>query len=264
MSSTKGPLAGKVYIVTGSSAGIGEATVLALASEGASVVVNYSRSQEPAEDVARRCIAAGGDAIAVRADVSDDAQCIALTQAALTKWGRIDGLVNNAGYTKFVTSNNLAGLSAADFQAIYGVNVVGPFQMVRACEQALRATKGAVVNVSSIAGQDALGSCVAYAASKGALNTLTLALARALGPDVRVNAVLPGFIEGGWLKAGLGASYEASHRAYRSASALEAALAPEDIAANIVWLLRSPKVTAQLLRVDAGKNVGRTPGSKPL
>jgi 3-oxoacyl-[acyl-carrier protein] reductase len=132
--------------------------------------------------------------------------------------------------------------------------------MVRACESALRASGGAVVNVSSIAGQEGQGSCIAYAASKGALNTLTVSLARVLGPQARVNAVLPGFIETGWLQSGLGDAYEASRQAYKDSAALGEVLTPQDIADSIVWLLSATKVTGQLLRVDGGRQVGRLQG----
>lgn len=253
----------KVCIITGSSAGVGAATALSLARQGAAVVVNYSRSAGPAEAVAAQCREAGAEVLVVRADVSSDADCQALAKAALDKWGRIDVLVNNAGTTKFVATQNLAGLSAEDFHSIYAVNTIGVFQMARACEKALRASRGAIVNVSSIAGQDAVGSCIAYMASKGALNTLTIALARALGPEVRVNAVLPGFIETEWLRNGLGASYDAAHNGYRAQSALEAVMSADDVAEVIIALAGTAKVTGQLVRVDAGKGVGRA-SSKPV
>src|SRR5581483_5584488 len=179
----------QVYVVTGSSSGVGAATARALASRGAGVVINFSKQSAPAEDVAQACTAAGGDAVVVRGDVADDGDCRRLASAALQRWGRIDGLVNNAGTTKFAAMGDLDALSADDFQRIYAVNLVGAYQMVRACTPGLRAARGAVVNVSSIAGSMGIGSSHAYAASKGALNALTLALARALGPDIRVNAV---------------------------------------------------------------------------
>jgi 3-oxoacyl-[acyl-carrier protein] reductase len=134
------------------------------------------------------------------------------------------------------------------------------FQMVRACEDALRASRGGVVNISSIAGQEGQGSSMAYAASKGALNTLTVSLARVMGPEARVNAVLPGFIETGWLQAGLGEAYEASRQAYKDSAALAEVLTPEDVAESIVYLLGATKVTGQLLRVDGGRAVGRLQG----
>ena len=251
---------GRSAIVTGSSSGIGAATALMLAQRGASVLVNCSRSTEAAERVAAQCREAGSDAFVVSANVGDDADCQRLAQAALDRFGRIDMLVNNAGTTKFVAARNLAGLSAQDFHDIYSVNTIGPFQMVRACEQALRDARGAVVNVSSIAGQEGAGSSIAYAASKGALNTMTVSLARVMGPEVRVNAVLPGFIAAEWLQAGLGESYEKGVKAYKDTAALGEVMSPEDIADAIVWLLSSDKVTGQLLRVDAGRAVGRLPG----
>lgn len=252
-------LKGKSAIVTGSSSGVGAATALMLARRGASVLVNCSKSTEAAEAVAAQCRAAGGDAIVVSANVGDDADCRRLADAAMSRWGRIDYLVNNAGTTKFVGPQNLAGLSAQDFHDIYAVNTIGVFQMVRACEAPLRAANGAVVNVSSIAGQEGFGSSIAYAASKGALNTLTIALARVMGTEVRVNAVLPGFIETGWLKAGLGANYDTARKAYTDTAALGEVLTPEDVADSIVWLLGATKVTGQLLRIDGGRQVGRLP-----
>ncbi|MCG6951515.1 MAG: SDR family NAD(P)-dependent oxidoreductase, partial [Betaproteobacteria bacterium] len=122
-------MAERVIIVTGSSSGIGEAVALEMARRGWRVVVNYSKSVAQAESVAQACKAAGGEAIAVRANVAEDAECRALVQAALDKWGRLDALVNNAGTTKFVLHADLDGISADDFQRIYATNVIGPFQM---------------------------------------------------------------------------------------------------------------------------------------
>jgi 3-oxoacyl-[acyl-carrier protein] reductase len=196
----QGDLAGKVAIVTGSATGIGAAVALGLARRGANVVVNYTRSEAEARDTAAQVEKAGAKALLVQADVATDADCRKLASAAMEAWGRIDILVNNAGTTKFVTNHaDLDGLNAEDFTRIYAVNVVGPFQMIRACLPHLRATNsGSVVNVSSIAGVLGIGSSVAYAASKGALNTMTLSLARALAPEVRVNSVCPGFVDTNW------------------------------------------------------------------
>ena len=230
---------GKCAIVTGSSSGVGAATALELARRGASVLINCSKSTGPAEAVAAQCREAGVDAFVVSANVADDADCIRLAQAAKARWGRLDFLVNNAGTTKFVAAQKLSGLSAQDFHDIYSVNTIGVFQMVRACEDLLRAARGAVVNVSSIAGQEGQGSSIAYAAS---------------------NALLPGFIETGWLAAGLGAAYETSRQSYKDTAALGEVLTPEDCADAIVYLLGATKVPGQLLRVDGGRSVGRLPG----
>jgi 3-oxoacyl-[acyl-carrier protein] reductase len=246
----------KVFIVTGSSSGVGAATALSLARLGWRVAINFSKSAAAAEETAQACIRAGGEAITVRADVAQDADCRSLARAALEKWGRLDGLVNNAGTTRFASMRELDALSAEDFQRIYSVNVIAAYQMIRACEAALREAKGAVVNVSSIAGTMGLGSSVAYACSKGALNTLTLALARSLGPDIRVNAVLPGFIETRWLKEGLGDKYAQAREGYSRQSALATVLTPEDVAACIVALLQATKITGQLQTIDAGRGLG--------
>ena len=247
-----------VCIVTGSAAGIGAACAERLASKGARVAINYTKSAREAQEVAATCQGSGGQAIVVRADVSSDDDCRRLAQAVLDKWGRIDGLVNNAGTTKFVPHGDLAALDAADFQRIFGVNVIGPFQMVRAVAPAMqRQGGGAIVNVSSIAGLTGMGSSVAYAASKGALNTMTLSLARALGPAIRVNGVCPGFVETRWLTSGLGAEYEARKKNYEAITPLKATVLPEDVADAVVWLLEGAgKVTGELITVDSGVHLG--------
>src|SRR5579871_865012 len=193
-------LKGKTAIVTGSATGIGSAVAIGLANRGANVVVNYTRSKQEAEETAEKARKCGVEVRLVQADVASDEDCRKLAQAAQDAWGRIDILVNNSGTTKFVTNHaDLDSLSAEDFTRIYSVNVIGPFQMIRACIAGLKANKdGAVVNVSSIAGVAGIGSSVAYAASKGALNTMTYSLARALAPDVRVNAVCPGYVDTPW------------------------------------------------------------------
>ena len=247
-----------VCIVTGSAAGIGAACAARLASKGARVAINYTKSASEAQEAAAVCQAAGGQAMVVQADVSSDDDCRRLAQAVLDKWGRIDGLVNNAGTTKFVPHGDLAALDAADFQRIFGVNVIGPFQMVRAVATAMqRQGAGSIVNVSSIAGLTGMGSSVAYAASKGALNTMTLSLARALGPAIRVNAVCPGFVETRWLTSGLGAEYEARKKNYEAITPLKATVLPEDVADAVVWLLEGAgKVTGELITVDSGVHLG--------
>jgi len=247
----------RIFVVTGSSSGVGAATALELARRGFSVVINYAKSAAGAEETAQACLRAGGEAVTVRADVAQDPDCRRLAAAAIDKWGRIDGLVNNAGTTKFASMRDLEALSAEDFQRIYSINLVGAYQMIRACEAPLRASRGAVVNVSSIAGTMGIGSSFAYACSKGALNTLTLALARALGPDIRVNAVLPGFTETRWLKEGLGDRYSQGRDSYADRSALRTTMTPEEVAASIVALLESKKITGQLLTIDAGFGIGR-------
>ncbi|HEY5635626.1 MAG TPA: SDR family oxidoreductase [Burkholderiales bacterium] len=242
----------KVVIVTGGSSGIGEACAREFARRGWRVVVNYSRSTAPAEKVAREC----GEAIAVKADVADDAQCRALVKAALDKWGRLDALVNNAGTTRFVVHADLEGLSAADFQAIYATNVIGPFQMCRAAAAELKKARGAVVNISSLASMLGTGSSVAYAASKSALNTVSMSLARSLAPEVRVNVVAPGFVETPWLVSGYGERYPKIRESYEAIAPLRQVAMPADVAATVAYLVESaPNVTGQILYVDSGVHV---------
>ena len=243
----------KVAIITGSASGIGAATAIELSRRGFSVLINYSKSKDRAEKVAAKC----KDSILVQADVSEDAQCRKLVQAAQDKWGRIDALVNNAGTTKFVKHADLDGLSADDFLRIYRLNVVGPFQMARACAPALKAAKGAVVNVSSVAALLGTGSSMAYAASKAALNSLTYSLARVLGPEIRVNAVCPGFVDTPWQSNALGAagaSKAAEH--YSGMVPLKDYARPEDIADAIVWLVEGARqVTGETIFIDGGMHI---------
>ena len=178
-------------------------------------------------------------------------------QAALDKWGRVDALVNNAGTTKFVKHGDLEGLSADDFLRIYRLNVVGPFQMARACAAALKAQKGAVVNVSSVAAKLGTGSSIAYAASKAALNAMTFSLARVLGPEVRVNAVCPGYVDTPWQHNALGmegANKAAAH--YSAMVPLKDFATPEDVAGTIVWLVEGARqVTGETIYVDGGMHI---------
>ena len=239
--------------MTGSASGIGAATAIELSKRGWNVVINYSKSEAEAKKVAAKC----KDAITVQADVGDDAQCKKLVQAAMDKWGRVDALVNNAGTTKFVKHTDLDGLSADDFLRIYRLNVVGPFQMARACAPALKANKGAVVNVSSVASLLGTGSSIAYGASKAALNSVTRSLARVLGPDVRVNAVLPGYVDTPWQHNALGmdkAKQAAEH--YSGMVPLKDYARPEDIAETIVWLIEGARqVTGETIFTDGGMHI---------
>ena len=249
----------KVCVVTGSSSGIGAATARLYAQRGWHVVINYSREAAPAEAVAAECLAlgqaAGAQVLVVQANVAEDADCRRLAAEVDARWGRCDVLVNNAGTTKFVAARKLDGLEAEDFQRIYAVNVVGAFQMIRALAPLLkRHPPGAVVNMSSIASLTGMGSSVAYAASKGALNTLSFALARALGPEIRVNAIAPGLVDTPWLKNGMGAErYAAGVTAYKARAALAEIITPEDVA-RAAWYLGvdATKTTGEVLSVDAG------------
>jgi 3-oxoacyl-[acyl-carrier protein] reductase len=250
----------KVCVVTGSSSGIGAASAILFAQRGWNVCVNYSKDPQPAEKVAAICKSHGADVLIERADVSDDAQCLQMAKRVKEHFGRCDTLVNNAGTTKFVDLKDLDGLDAADFQKIYAVNVIGPFQMTRAFAPLLRDNVGAaVVNVSSIAPLLGGGSSIAYIASKGALNALTLVLAKVLGPQIRVNVVAPGMVDSPWLRNGLGPErFEAMLRNYEAASALSTLVSPADVAETVYYLgAVASKTTGEVHLVDGGRRIGR-------
>lgn len=164
----------KVAVVTGSATGVGAATVLGLARRGYDVVINYTKSESEAAASAAACAEAGADTLLVRADVADDAACRSMVGAAVDRWGRIDALVNNAGRTSVASMAGWEGLDAQVFHDIYAVNLIGAFQMIRACAPQLKRARGAIVNVSSMAGSLGIGTSAPYIASKGALNALTL------------------------------------------------------------------------------------------
>jgi NAD(P)-dependent dehydrogenase (short-subunit alcohol dehydrogenase family) len=254
---------GLCAIVTGAASGLGAATATLLAKSGARIVINYSSSQKEAEATADLCRSAGGEAIVVQGDVSRDEDCRKIVAAA-EPWGRLDALINNAGTTKHVAHGNLDGLSAADFQLLFGVNTIGPFQMVRAARSLLEAAAkaagrpAAVVNVSSIAGINGGGSSIAYAASKGALNTMTYSLARALAPLIRVNTVCPGYIDTPWFTKGRGAEAAKQMRENVVAKVpLKVASSADDIAALVCFLAtpQSCNMTGELVRMDAGMHL---------
>ena len=247
-----------VAIVTGGSRGVGAATAKMLSKNGWNVIITCSSSIEEAEKVAKECSNETAQVIALQADVSNDLDCKATINKAIEKWNRIDALINNAGTTKFVWDHSdLNSLDAADFQHIYAVNVVGPFQMVKASkEHLLKSANPCVVNVSSIGGIKGIGSSLAYASSKGALNSMTLSMARNLGP-IRVNAVCPGFIEGEWLKKGMGPKmYEAVKLRVQTTTPLKKTCTPESVAEVIVNLIETSELmTGQLVTVDGGASL---------
>jgi 3-oxoacyl-[acyl-carrier protein] reductase len=244
----------KVALVTGGGVGTGRAVAIELARAGCRVAVNYSRSRDEAEATADEIRSLGAAAITVQADVADDAAVRAMVERTTKELGRLDVLVNNAGVTSFIAHADLEGVKEEDWNRIIGVNLKGPFYAVRAAAPALRAVHGAIVNVSSIAGVSGIGSSIPYCASKAALNIMTVALARALAPEIRVNAVAPGFIDTRWWKDRDG--YEAVKHFATERTPLKKVCQPEDVAAVVLGLLHSELVTGQVVVVDGGMTLG--------
>ncbi|MGC1442312.1 MAG: SDR family oxidoreductase, partial [Burkholderiaceae bacterium] len=228
-----------------------------MTAQGYDVLINYNKSKDEAEQTATACRELGGEPILVQGDVADDAACRAMVKAALDAWGRLDVLVNNAGMTAFLGRDKWDEIDRETFGRIFDVNLVGSFQMVRAAEAALKASNGSVVNVSSIAGSLGVGSSVPYIASKGALNSLTLHLARELAPEIRVNAVCPGLITSRWFADGVGEdNYQKIKAGYEKSVPLKRASTPEDVADAVVWLAgAAPTVTGELILLDGGKHL---------
>lgn len=259
-----GDFDGKIVLVTGGGTGLGKSIAVGAAKRGAkAVLVNYSKSAKEAEETADLIRQAGAETGAIKGDVAEEAGCRAIAEG-VAKYGRLDCLANNAGVTKHVPNHaDLDGLSKEDFLWIYSVNTVGPFQMIRAARPLLEAAgRASVLMTSSIAGVTGIGSSVAYAASKGALNTMTLSLARALAPKIRVNALCPGYIDTRWFVDQYG---EAQTQRIRDnvikSTPLQAASTPDDIADAGLFLLSdaSRHVTGETLLVDAGTHLGYAP-----
>ncbi len=248
-------IAGKVAVVTGSSSGVGRATAELLAELGAAVVVNYNRGAEAANEIVEGVTSRGGKAIAVQADVRSDADCRRLIQSAVDEFGALQILVNNAGMTHFIAHDDLEAVTDEVWDDIIGANLRGVFNCSRAAAPHMRAAgEGAIVNVSSVAGAGGGGSCIPYAASKAGVNVITKSLARVLGPEIRINTIAPGFIEGRWLRGGLGeATYEAGRQRLSETAPLRGVATPETCADAIVALIeRNVFVTGHTVTVDGG------------
>lgn len=250
---------GKAAIVTGSSsAGIGGETAKLLARRGCNVIVNYATNAAGAADVVAACEAAGVAAFAVRGNVAKDEDCKRLVASAIERFGRLDVLVNNAATTKPIPQPRLDLLDAAEFERVFAVNVIGNFQMTRAAAEHLKKTgDAAIVNISSVGAFRASGSSIAYCASKGALNTMTISFARILAPTVRVNALCPGGLLGNWTSKILTKEgYEERVRKAKEEYPLGRAIMPADVAEAALWLIQgATNMTGECVRMDCGRHL---------
>jgi len=233
----------RVVLVTGSTSGIGLATARRFAEHGDTVVFNSARSAKAGEELAR----ATPGSIYLQANISEPGAGDRLIESVLEQCGRLDVLVNNAGTTKLIPHGDLAAADVGVWREIFEVNVFGTWQVCVAAVPALRESRGAIVNVSSVAGCRPVGSSIPYAASKAALNHLTSLLAKTLGPEVRVNAVAPGLVDTPWT-----ASFDAV-RAFVNANApLRRSGVPDDVVDAIVFLASASYVTGQVVADDGG------------
>jgi NAD(P)-dependent dehydrogenase (short-subunit alcohol dehydrogenase family) len=254
---------GKVAVITGASSddGIGAECAKMLASHGCNVVVNYATNKAGGEKVAAASKAAGADAIAVQGDVGKDEDCRRLVQAAIDKWGRLDVLINNAATTKPIPHRRFDLLNADEFERVFRVNLIGNYQMCRAAAPHLKASgDAAVVNISSVGAFRAGGSSMAYVSSKGALNTLTIAMARALAPEVRVNALCPGGMLGNWTRKILTEKqYQERLERSKTEFPLQRGIWPVDVARAALFLVEgATTMTGECIRMDCGQHLGET------
>ena len=239
-----GELSGKVAIVTGSSSGIGESTAHRLAELGANVVVNSSSSVEAGQKVVASLATKG---LYVQADISHKEQCQHLVDEAITTFGRLDILVNNAGWTTLVQHGDLDGLTDEIFDKTFKVNVYGTWWLTKAAIPHLRRSDdGNVVNITSIAGVRPVGSSMAYAMTKAALNHMTVLLAKSHGP-VRFNAVAPGLVQTPWTK-----DWGVMHDFVSKASPLKRSAYASDCSEAVLGIIRNPHMTGQVLVIDGG------------
>lgn len=251
--------------------GVGAATAKLLAKEGCNILINCFKNKDQAEQIITSCKAEGVDAKLFVADLSKPKNCEELAAIAKSTWGRADIVINCLGKTKSVSYENLSDLTVADFEEIFSINTFAPFFIAQAFQPLLRESgNGVIVNVSSAAGITGKGSSIPYAAAKGAENTLTLALAQALSPEVRVNAVCPSFIDSSWWEesfAGKEDKYKALVKSMQDSNLLKKTLKPIDVAKTIVGIIENPVMTGEIIRLDAGAHIGkanyRTENSEP-
>jgi len=243
----------RAALVTGSATGIGRAEAVALARAGYDVVVNFSRSPDEAKKTAAECESHGASTIVVGCDVADDAQVKSMVAEAEAAFGRLDVLCNNAGITSSAPFKDLDAIDIDEWDRVLAVNVRGIVQVTRACVPMLRASGGCIVNTASIVGLRPGPQPLAYSTSKAAVVSLTKTLALALGPDIRVNAVAPGWMEGDWMERMLGENYDRLMERRAKMTPLKRCVTADDVADTMMSLVeRNRFVTGEIIVVDGG------------
>jgi 3-oxoacyl-[acyl-carrier protein] reductase len=243
----------KAALVTGGATGIGRSAVLALARAGYDVAINFSSSEAAARETATEAHKLGPNTLLLKCDVSDEAAVRKMLATIKDKFGRLDVLINNAGTTAAWKPKDLETLSLEEWDRVFAVNVRGLFQVTRAATPLLKEAKGCVVNTASIVGLRPGPQPLPYAASKAAVVNLTKTLAWNLGPDIRVNAVAPGWMEGDWMKRMLKDNYEDLMGKRAKATPLKRVVTADDVAETIMTLVQSNRfVTGEIIVIDGG------------
>jgi 3-oxoacyl-[acyl-carrier protein] reductase len=250
-----------ILVGAGKLNGIGAATAELLASRGCRILLNTLKSRDQAEKVIAKCQKKGADIALFFGDVTSAETCQEMADFAKKKWGKVDIIVNCQGATKSAPYEKLDKLTSSDFTRLFAVNAVSPYLVVQAFQSLLRSSGNAVVvNVSSAAGITGKGSSIAYATAKGAENTLTLSLAQALSPEVRVNAVCPSFVDSSWWEEAFHDKkdkYDSLVKGMKSSNLLGKVLTPTDVARTILSIIENPVMTGEIIRLDAGAHVGK-------
>jgi 3-oxoacyl-[acyl-carrier protein] reductase len=243
----------KAALVTGGATGIGKSAVLALARAGYDVAINYSSSETAARETSREAQELGAKALLVKCDVSDEGGVRSMLDSINKTFGRLDVLINNAGTTAAWKTRDLDSLSLDEWDRVFAVNVRGLFQVTRAAAPLLRVNKGCVVNTASIVGVRPGPQPPPYAASKAAVVNLTKTLAWNLGPEIRVNAVAPGWTEGDWMKRMLKDKYEDLMGKRAKSTPLKRVVTADDVAQTMMSLIESNRfVTGEVIVIDGG------------
>jgi len=243
----------KAALVTGAATGIGRSAVLALARAGHDVIVNYSSSEKAARDTAAQAEKLGAKTLVVKCDVADEPAVRAMLSQIKERFGRLDVLINNAGTTASWKPKDLETLSLEEWDRVFAVNVRGLFQVTRAAVPMLKETKGCIVNTASIVGLRPGPQPLPYAASKAAVVNLTKTLAWNLGPEIRVNAVAPGWMEGDWMKRMLKDKYEDLMGKRAKATPLKRVVTADDVAETMMSLVEGNRfVTGEIIVIDGG------------
>jgi 3-oxoacyl-[acyl-carrier protein] reductase len=249
-----------ITLITGAAQGIGAAIAKLLASSGHDLAINYFSNVDKAQQTAQECEQLGARVLLLPADVSQPAECQRIVAATMEKYGRIDLLVNNAGVAVFSQApiSDLAAQSLDPFQKTFNTNVLAPLALAQAVVPHMQQHgTGSIINISSVAGiTGATNSSIIYAISKGALNTLTLALAKSLAPSVRVNAICPAFVDSTWWEKRYAdpAEREQFKQNMAKRNPLGKSITPEDVAQAVLFLFENHSINGELLRIDSGNH----------